>query len=154
MGGVRDKTKTSVRMKEDKPSSATTEAATPTPATASSDVALIHGVSADGAVQIIRRRGDRLEAGALTPLREGAPIQGEVVSLRPRESCPLLCDVDVHYAPASPKSESQAAPQSNAAAKPTRPALRRKGPAQVATDTYRDNWDSIWSRKKKPDALN
>ena len=33
------------------------------------------------------------------------------------------------------------------------PAASRKGPAQVATDTYRDNWDSIWSAKKNA-ALN
>jgi hypothetical protein len=56
------------------------------------------------------------------------------VSLRPREGFPLLCDVDVHYTPPKP------------AVKPAR--ARRKGPAQVATDTYRDNWDSIWSHKK------
>ena len=93
---------------------------------------------------MIRRRGDTLEAGALRPVVEGAPVHGEVVALRPRQEFPLLCDVDVLYEPA-------------AAAKPAEPAAprasRRKGPAQVATDVYRDNWDSIWSRKKS-DALN
>ena len=136
-------------MKDDKPRSGLPQAPSVTPAPVSGDVALIHGVSPDGAVQVIRRRGDRLEAGALSPLREGAPIQGEVVSLRPREDCPLLCDVDVHYAPAQlqPSTAPQAKPSSGQA-------KRRKGPAQVATDTYRDNWDSIWSGKKKRDALN
>lgn len=139
-------------MKEDKPRSLTPEASPATPAPASSDVALIHGVSSDGAVQVIRRRGEHLEAGALTPLREGAPIQGEVVSLRPRPDCPLLCDVDVHYAPAQRVPSSASAP---AKPKPSARQARRKGPAQVATDTYRDNWDSIWSSKpKKNDALN
>lgn len=134
---------------KDKPRSAVPEAPSVAPAPVSRDVALIHGVSSDGAVQVIRRRGDRLEAGALSPLREGAPIQGEVVSLRPREDCPLLCDVDVHYAPAPlpPNAPAKAKP-SPGQAKP------RKGPAQVATDTYRDNWDSIWSGKKKRDVLN
>jgi hypothetical protein len=113
------------------------------PASPSADVALVHRVTPDGAVHVIRRRGDQLEAGALQPLREGMPIQGEVVSLRPRESFPLLCDVDVLYTP--PAATSTTKP----AARPT----RRKGPAQVATDDYRDNWDSIWSRHK-PDALN
>ena len=103
----------------------------------SADVALVHRVTPDGAVHVIRRRGDQLEAGALQPLREGMPIQGEVVSLRPRESFPLLCDVDVLYTPPAASTPKPAA----------RPA-RRKGPAQVATDDYRDNWDSIWSRKK------
>jgi hypothetical protein len=137
-------------MKEDKPRSLTPEASPATPASASSDVALIHGVSSDGAVQVIRRRGEHLEAGALTPLREGAPIQGEVVSLRPRPDCPLLCDVDVHYAPAQRlPSSAPAKPKSSPRQS------RRKGPAQVATDTYRDNWDSIWSSKaKKNDAPN
>src|SRR5687767_14239117 len=99
------------------------------------DVALVHGVGADGSVHVIRRRGDTLEAGAPQPVREGAPIHGELVSLKPRPNCPVLCDVQVHYAPP-------------AAAKPVASAARRKGPAQVATDNYRDNWDSIWSRKK------
>jgi hypothetical protein len=137
-------------MKDDKPRSETRQAPPAPPSAAptggSGDIALIHGVSPDGAVKVIRRRGDRLEAGALTPLREGAPIHGEVVSLRPRENCPLLCDVDVLYTPPEPAVVAKAKPAA-------RPAQRRKGPAQVATDSYRDNWDSIWSRKKS-DALN
>jgi hypothetical protein len=117
------------------------------PAAASGpDVALVHRVTPDGTVHVIRRRGDQLEAGALQPLREGAPIQGEVLSLRPRENFPLLCDVDVLY---SPPAAAAAKPAPAPAARPA----RRKGPAQVATDEYRDNWDSIWSRKKT-DALN
>ena len=116
----------------------------PAAASATDDVALVHRITPDGAVHVIRRRGDRLEAGALSPLREGAPISGEVVSLRPRPNCPVLCDVDVLYTP--PKSAA-------AADKPAPRSARRKGPAQVATDDYRDNWDSIWSNKKS-DALN
>jgi hypothetical protein len=114
--------------------------AAPAAAAAPADVALVHHVAPDGTVHVIRRRGDQLEAGALSPLKEGAPIQGEVLSLRPRENFPLLCDVDVLYKPPAPKSTD----------KPAAPAVqaRRKGPAQVATDDYRDNWDSIWSRKK------
>jgi len=119
-------------------------AASPAASASPSDVALVHRVTPDGTVHVIRRRGDQLEAGALQPLREGAPIQGEVLSLRPRENCPMLCDVDVLYTPP-------------AVAKPTAPPAahpaRRKGPAQVATDEYRDNWDSIWSGKKT-NALN
>jgi hypothetical protein len=102
----------------------------------SGDVALVHRITADGAVHVIRRRGDQLEAGALQPLKEGVPIQGEVVSLRPRESFPLLCDVETVYRPPVEAAPSAPAP------------ARRKGPAQVATDVYRSNWDSIWSSKK------
>ena len=105
----------------------------------SQDVALVHRITPDGAVHVIRRRGDTLEAGALQPVVEGAPVHGEVVSLRPRENFPLLCDVDVLYAPpVAAKAPEAPAPR----------LARRKGPAQVATDVYRDNWDSIWSRKK------
>jgi hypothetical protein len=107
------------------------------PDATSKDVALVHRVTPDGEVHVIRRRGDQLEAGALRPLREGVPLQGEVVSLRPRENFPLLCDVETIYQP-------PVAPQ----AAPTKPVPTRKGPAQVATDVYRDNWDSIWSSKK------
>jgi hypothetical protein len=128
---------------KDKKSSDTPEA----PSAAASDVALIHGVSADGALHVIRRRGERLEAGALKPLREGTPIQSEVVSLKPRASCPMLCDVEVHYAPPqSAQAEARPAPAAPLSA-------QRKGPAQVATASYRDNWDSSWSGKKS-DALN
>ena len=115
-------------------------------AAAPTDVALVHRVTEDGAVHVIRRRGDQLEAGALTPLREGAPIRGEVVSLRPRENFPLLCDVEVQYVPPAVEKtrvEPRALPS------------KRKGPAQVATDTYRDNWDTIWSgAAKKSSSLN
>lgn len=130
--------------KSPSPSTAAPAAPAAPSAAASPDVALVHRVAEDGTVHVIRRRGDQLEAGALQPLREGAPIQGEVLSLRPRENCPVLCDVDVLYSP--PAAAKSAAP-------PPPRAGRRKGPAQVATDEYRDNWDSIWSRKKS-DALN
>ena len=54
----------------------------------------------------------------------------------------MLCDVDMLYKPPAAKSADRAAPAAPA------PAARRKGPAQVATNDYRDNWDSIWARKK------
>ncbi len=128
------------------PSSETS--ANSSPPSPSGDVALVHRVTPDGAVHIIRRRGDQLEAGALQPLREGAPIQGEVVSLRPRAEFPLLCDVETLYQP--PVAPQLSATPKTAAASPP---ARRKGPAQVATDEYRDNWDFIWS-SKKPSSLN
>ncbi len=120
------------------------------PAAPAVDVALVHHVAPNGAVHVIRRRGNQLEAGALQPLREGVPIQGEVLSLRPRENFPLLCDVDVLYTPpAAAAAVTAAKPVTTDSARPA----RRKGPAQVATDDYRDNWDSIWANKK-PGALN
>ena len=105
----------------------------------SNDVALIHGRTPDGeGLNIIRKRQDRLEVGAVHPLKNGAPITGEVVSLTPRKEFPLLCDV---------KTELPAPASSDVAA----PAL--KGPPQVATDRYRENWDRIWARREEPELL-
>lgn len=105
------------------------------------DVALIHGVTPDGeGLQIVRARENRLEVGAIRPLREGVPITGEVVTLRPRPDFPALCDVDVHV-------KAPVAAASNDRQEPAHPShLAHPGPAQVATDEYRRNWDMIWSR--------
>jgi hypothetical protein len=115
---------------------------TPTPPVR--DIALIHGVAPDGeGLQILRAREDRLELGVVRPLREGAPITGEVVTLRPRPSFPALCDVETHYKPALPTADAPA-PSPTPASSPLLAA--RTGPAQVATDEYRRNWDAIWSK--------
>lgn len=104
------------------------------------DVALIHGKTAEGDLRIIRKRDDQLELGMVRPLTHGAPITGEVVSLTPRPEFPLLCDVKVEL-------EAQRAAKDIAA-----PA--RHGPAQVATDAYRQNWDRIWPNKGDPGPAN
>ncbi|HEY8945238.1 MAG TPA: hypothetical protein VIM73_13295 [Polyangiaceae bacterium] len=104
------------------------------PESGSQDVALIHGVTPEGDLRVIRKREDRVELGALRALREGAPIHGEVVRLTPRKEFPLLCDVESAYQPSA-----LPAPQDPPATGP------RKGPAQVATEDYRRNWERIWS---------
>lgn len=103
------------------------------------DVAIVCGVSDDGqGVDIIRRRGERLEAGTVRRLEQGKPIHGEVVRLRPREQFPMICDVEVEMpAPGQP---------------PVGAATTGR-PAQVATETYRKNWDAIYGRSKKPGSL-
>jgi hypothetical protein len=99
----------------------------PTPQVQHDDVALIHGRTEDGrGLKILRRRNDRIEAGAVMPLEAGKPIAGEVVRLEPRKESPLLCDVHVEYTP----------PQES---RPT-----ATGPAQVASDRYRQNWDLVF----------
>jgi hypothetical protein len=112
----------------------------------SPDVALIQGVTPDGAgLQILRARENRLEVGAIRPLREGAPITGEVVTLRPRPNFPALCDIETHFKPPPTASDRQE----------PRAALPHAGPAQVATDDYRRNWDAIWNRPtSKPKLVN
>jgi hypothetical protein len=103
-----------------------------------SDVALIHGKTPDGeGLRVIRKRRERIELAHVRPLEQGVPITGEVVSLKPRPEFPMLCDVTV---------ELEAPPKADLA---TRPA--HGGPAQVATDRYRENWDKIWNRKREPE---
>jgi hypothetical protein len=106
----------------------------------SSDIALIHGVTPEGDLKILRKRNDRLELGGVRALREGMPITGEVVRLTPRKEFPLLCDVATELPAAPAVTDVAAAP--------------RKGPAQVATDRYRDNWDQIFSRSASKNLAN
>jgi len=114
-------------------------------AAVSADVALIHGVTPDGqGLHILRARDNRVELGLVRPLREGAPITGEVVTLKPRANSPL-CDVEVQYKPPAAASDR---------AEPVK-SLTHSGPAQVATDDYRRNWESIWSHaSEKPKLAN
>ncbi len=102
----------------------------PKRAARSRDVALIFDRTEDReGFHVLRRRDEdhAVEFGTIRPLREGKPIDGEVVSLRPREEMPLLCDVKVEL-----------------------PDRRGTGPAQVASDDYRRGWDALWGRGKKP----
>jgi hypothetical protein len=111
----------------------------------SQDVALICGKTDDGkGLHILRRRGTTLEAGVVQPLEEGKTIHGELVTLRQRGQTPV-CDVEVHY-----KSTPQTAAETNHGAND------RGHPAQVASDDYRKNWDTIWRSKSpsKPTLLN
>lgn len=105
------------------------------------DVVLVHGKTPDGeGLQVLRSRRNRIEAGTVRPLKEGKPITGELVSLKPRKEMPLLCDVESHLeAPGAAKLQQTA---------------RSAGPAQVASDDYRKNWDAIWKRRRKSDAAN
>ena len=108
------------------------------------DVVLVHGVTEDGqGLSVIRKRDDKLEHGVVHPLENGKPIHGEVVRLTPRPECPLVCDVEV----------TMPAPAAQASARDT-PSSPRKGPAQVASARYRDNWDAIWKRPSKPELTN
>jgi hypothetical protein len=117
-------------------SSAAGSAAVGRPAPAE-DVAIVCGVSDDGqGLEIIRKRGERLETGTVRRLEQGKPIHGEVVRLRPREQFPMVCDVEVELAG------------------PPQKAATLSGPAQVATDSYRKNWDAIYGNRKPGSTLN
>jgi hypothetical protein len=81
----------------------------------------------------------------MRPLEQGRPIHGEVVRLTPRDEMPHLYDAETEFVSkegpgAGPEKKSSDVPQPRAAA---------TGPAQVASDTYRRNWDAIWKRPAK-----
>jgi hypothetical protein len=106
-------------------------------AKAEPDVAVVCGISDDGqGIDIIRKRGERIETGTVRRLEQGKPIHGEVVRLRPREHSPLVCDVEVEV-----PAPTQSAPAVTS------------GPAQVATESYRKNWDAIYGAGRKSRSL-
>jgi hypothetical protein len=97
------------------------------------DVLLVYGASDDGkGYEVLRQRGDEIQAGRLRPLHDGKPLHGEVVRLEPRKESPALFDVEVRH--------------------DARVASGR--PAQVATDEYRKGWESIWASKRESRELN
>jgi hypothetical protein len=97
------------------------------------DVAFAFGKDEHGVHVLRRRSADApIEAGVIRPLVQGQPITDEVVSLRARADAPGLFDVKVELESSHPRTI------------PPRPG---DGPSQVATDSYRKGWDSIWGRK-------
>lgn len=95
------------------------------------DVVLLGPPTPDGeGVHVLRAREERVEAGELRALKEGKPITGEIVSLEPRKENPQVCDVKSSY-------------------RPPAAAGKKKGPAQVATEQYRENWDEVFGSSSK-----
>jgi hypothetical protein len=114
------------------------------------DVVIVHGVRDDGSgLEVLRLRNRRIEVGALQKLEHGRPIHGEIVRLRPRQSCPLVCDVEVQVPDrARPRADDQATQSAPATGD------ARRGPAQVATDRYRSGWELIFGTQRKVETLN
>ncbi|MRG93514.1 hypothetical protein [Polyangium spumosum] len=95
--------------------------------TKAEDVVMIHSPMTDGeGYHVLRLREGNVELGAIRNMREGAPVHGDVVKLSPRKEHERLYDVEVLVK--SPKAPEPA----------------RTGPAQVATDAYRANWEAIF----------
>lgn len=119
---------------------------------ASQDVALLYAPTEDGTgARILRARNGTIETGEVRPAKEGQPFNnGELVRLKPRSGSPSVCDVEVLYRtaalPAAPPSvqgaSESAASGPSSAPQASGPGL--SGPAQVATESYRDNWDRIF----------
>jgi hypothetical protein len=141
---------------EPTPASTPNDAALARAEVARSDTVLIHGVSDDGeSFAVLRAREDRLEAGVVRKVKDGEPLHGELLRLTPRPESPLLCDVEVQYAPPrADTSATRASTSPEAELPPRAPQLKHGGPAQVATSSYRANWDVIWSKPVKPSQPN
>ena len=102
------------------------------------DVVMMHGQTEDGeGARVLRARPGRLEAGEVRPLRDGKPIAaGEIVRLERRPDNPHLHDVHVeHVVKAS--DVKTIAPQGD-----------HSGPAQVATEAYRESWDRTFGERR------
>ena len=101
------------------------------------DVVVLGGPTEDGVGRkVLRMRSDRVETGEVRPLQEGKSLAGDVVTLKPREDAPWLCDVEVaHAAPTQRPAANDSSPPRS---------VLGKGPVQVATEDYRQNWDSIF----------
>jgi len=113
------------------------------PQEAPRDVALVHGVNQAGdELAVLRLREDRVEAGVVRAVKEGEPLDGEIVRLKPRPESPLVCDVEVEV----PRGTVNALGASERHD-------RGHGPAQVATPSYRENWDAIWNKPKAKERL-
>jgi hypothetical protein len=114
------------------------------------DLVLVHGRTPDGnGLNVLRARDQQLELGTMRPLEEGRPIQGEVVKLTSRPEMPNLYDAETQFEPANAAGSAKASDEAPA------PDSRSKnnGPAQVASEAYRKNWDAIWKRPAKRRAL-
>jgi hypothetical protein len=97
------------------------------------DLALVlDKADASDGYRVLRRRAadSSVELGTIRPLQEGRPIEGEVVSLQPRQDVPFLYDVKTELA--DPRAAERR--------------LTSDGPPQIATDEYRRGWDAIWGQ--------
>jgi hypothetical protein len=109
-------------------SDASTSGASASPPDAK-DMVMIHSPHDDGqGYNVLRMREGAVELGAIRNIREGAPIHGDVVSLSQRKEHERLYNVETLVKSPRPADAS------------------RHGPAQVATDRYRTNWDNIFGK--------
>ncbi|MFO0762907.1 MAG: hypothetical protein U0359_41105 [Byssovorax sp.] len=101
------------------------------------DVLFVHSPTEGGdGVRVIRKREDSIEVGELRAVQEGKPIHGDVIKLSPRPEHERLFNVEVLVPRAEPPKPA--------------PARSHPGPARVANDTYRANWEAIFGPREDP----
>jgi len=106
-----------------------------------SDMLYVHSPSEKGdSFKVVRMRPDSVEVGEIRGMEEGRPIHGEVVKLTPRPEHKQLFDVDVLVP--GPKSLAQVDEHQRGGGGGEGDG--RSGPAQVATEAYRENWMTIF----------
>jgi len=106
------------------------------------DLVMLHGPTDDGeGVTALRSRSGKMELAEIRPMKDGVDVsRNEIVSLKPHEDAPFLCDVETVYSPEEIEESDRGA---NAHA----------GPPRVSSDSYRKNWGKIFTAKrgaKKP----
>lgn len=100
------------------------------------DVVFVHGPAEGGnGYRVIRKRDDAIELGEIRAVEEGRPLHGDLVKLKQRKEHERLFDVETVV------SREEVAPSKKAL---------HAGPAQVATDAYRENWDAIFGPREDP----
>lgn len=112
------------------------------PRARSGDVVIVHGVTEDRkGLRVLRARNQTLEAGEVRPVVEGQPITSDLLRLKPRPNAPFVCDVETTY------RAREASSKEEVDAPGAEPRRSRSGPAQVASASYRENWDAIWAKR-------
>jgi hypothetical protein len=111
------------------------------------DVVFVHSPAPGGeGYRVIRKRDDALEVGEIRSVQEGKPLQGDLVKLTPRKEHDRLFDVEVVVS----REELGAKGREALASGKAPPPRGHVGPAQVATDAYRANWEAIFGRREEP----
>lgn len=123
---------------------------------AATDVVLIHGPTEDQkGLRVLRAREQGLEIGEVRPIKEGQPLTGEIVRLRPRPGMPRVCDVETQVSreeldQAQRAAVDQAQRANSDPARASRAALGHAGPPRVSSEAYRTNWEAIYSSANAP----
>jgi hypothetical protein len=127
----------------------------PAPPKPKEDVVLVHGVSETGdALRVIRKREDRIEVGEMRVPVEGRPLQGDLVRLKQRAEGAPIFDVEVLVSkddvarPRASVAHPDARPRAGVDDDDAGPKRAGTGPANVATEAYREGWEAIFGKKR------
>jgi hypothetical protein len=99
------------------------------PSAPDDDLLFVHSPVEQGeGYRVIRKHKQAIEVGEIRSVKEGRPLHGELVKLTQRAEHAQLFNVEVVV----PREDLT-------------PGTRRgTGPAQVASEAYRENWDMIF----------